>query len=68
MNPEWLITDLTYMASETHDMDYFLLRYGLEDVGAYTQDKGTVAEYYGVLAVYGAMPYKLDETSCGKTT
>lgn len=22
MNPEWLITDLTYMASETHEMEY----------------------------------------------
>lgn len=68
------LIDLTYMASETHemeyanqiykilhDMDYFLLRYGLEDVGAYTQNKGTVSEYYGVLTIYGATPYELDE-------
>ena len=35
-----------------HDMDYFLLRYGIEDVGKYTQDGGVVAKYYGVLTVY----------------
>ncbi len=69
------LIDLTYMASETHemeyanqiykilhDLDYFLLRYGIEDVGAYTQDTGTVAKYYGVLTVYGATPFELDET------
>lgn len=35
-----------------HDMDYYLLRYGLEDVGKYTQDASVVAKYYGVLSVY----------------
>ena len=35
-----------------HDMDYFLLRYGIEDVGKYTQDASTVATYYGALSVY----------------
>lgn len=35
-----------------HDMDYFLLRYGIEDVGRYTQDASTVATYYGALSVY----------------
>lgn len=35
-----------------HDMDYFLLRYGPEDVGKYTNDDSTVAKYYGVLKVY----------------
>lgn len=35
-----------------HDMDYFLLRYGPEDVGKYTEDSSTVAKYYGVLNVY----------------
>lgn len=35
-----------------HDMDYFLLRYGPEDVGKYTQDKGTVGRYYGALQIY----------------
>ena len=57
--------DLTNLATETHemeyaneiykmlhDMDYFLLRYGIEDVGKYTQDKGVVVKYYGVLTVY----------------
>ena len=59
------LIDLTSMAKETHemeyaneiykilhDMDYFLLRYGIEDVGKYTKDAGTVAKYYGVLTVY----------------
>ncbi len=35
-----------------HDMDYFLLRYGPEDVGKYTKDSSTVDKYYGVLNVY----------------
>ena len=35
-----------------HDMDYFLLRYGPEDVGKYTIDDGTVTKYYGVLKAY----------------
>lgn len=46
-----------------HDMDYFLLRYGIEDVGKYTQDAGIVSKYYGVLATYGATLYELDETN-----
>ena len=35
-----------------HDMDYYLLRYGLEDVGKYVQDVSTLAKYHGVLCVY----------------
>ena len=35
-----------------HDMDYYLLRYGPEDVGKYTQDASVAAKYYGVLKVY----------------
>lgn len=35
-----------------HDMDYYLLRYGLEDVGKYVKDISTVSKYYGVLSVY----------------
>lgn len=35
-----------------HDMDYFLLRYGPEDVGKYTIDDTTVTQYYGVLKIY----------------
>lgn len=35
-----------------HDMDYFLLRYGVEDVGKYTGDNGTVSKYFEVLTVY----------------
>lgn len=36
-----------------HDMDYYLLRYGLEDVGKYVDDVTTISKYYGVLSVYG---------------
>ena len=63
------LIDLTSMAAETHEMeyankiykilhylDYFLLRYGIEDVGKYTKDGGVVSKYYGVLIVYGAAP------------
>ncbi|MCM1091007.1 MAG: hypothetical protein NC092_08310 [Butyrivibrio sp.] len=32
-----------------HDMDYYLLRYGLEDVGIYVKDASTLSKYYGVL-------------------
>lgn len=35
-----------------HDMDYYLLRYGLEDVGIYVKDASVLAKYYGVLSVY----------------
>ncbi len=35
-----------------HDMDYFLLRYGIEDVGQHIQDMSAVSAYYGVLNVY----------------
>lgn len=59
------IIDETKLASETHemehanniykalhDMDYFLLRYGIEDVGKYTEDASIASKYYGVLSVY----------------
>nr|MBQ8253400.1 hypothetical protein [Lachnospiraceae bacterium] len=59
------IIDETKLAQETHDavhanniyktlhdMDYFLLRYGIEDVGKYTKDTSVVSKYYGVLSVY----------------
>ena len=59
------IIDQTALAAETHkmeyanniyrllhDMDYFLLRYGPEDVGKYTKDKSIVSKYCGVLSVY----------------
>lgn len=35
-----------------HDMDYFLLRYGPEDVGKYTKDDGIVNRFYGVLLIH----------------
>ncbi len=35
-----------------HDMDYFLLRYGMEDVGIYVKDTSILSKYYGVLTVY----------------
>lgn len=37
-----------------HDMDYYLLRYGVEDVGKYVKDLSTVSKYYGVLSVYSS--------------
>lgn len=68
------LIDLTYMAAVTHemeyanqiykilhDLDYYLLRYGMEDVGVYMQDASTVSNYYGVLNVYGATPFMLNE-------
>lgn len=35
-----------------HDMDYFLFRYGIEDMRTFVDDMSTVSIYYGVLAVY----------------
>ena len=35
-----------------HDLDYFLLRYGPEDVGKYVYDRSTVEKYYGTLSIY----------------
>ena len=40
-----------------HDMDYFLLRYGMESVGPGMLDKSTLAKYYGVLEVYRGTDY-----------
>lgn len=64
------LIDLTSLAAETHemeyaneiykilhDLDYFLLRYGIDDVGPYVQDRSVVSKYYGVLNVYGATPF-----------
>ena len=59
------IIDETQLAKETHemdhanniykilhDMDYFLLRYGPEDVGVFTTDSSLVRTYYGMLSIY----------------
>lgn len=35
-----------------HDMDYFLLRYGLDDVGKYSRDDSFIGTYYGTLSFY----------------
>ena len=35
-----------------HDLDYFLLRYGPEDVGKCVYDRSTVEKYYGTLSIY----------------
>lgn len=35
-----------------HDMDYFLLRYGPEDVGKFVRDRSTVSKYYDMLSIY----------------
>jgi hypothetical protein len=65
------LIDLTSLATDTHemeyaneiykilhDLDYFLLRYGIDDVGTFTNDKSVVSKYYGVLTIYGATPFK----------
>ncbi len=59
------IIDETKLAKDTHDMehanniykmihdlDYFLLRYGPEDVAKYTTDNSLVSTYYGMLSIY----------------
>ena len=46
-----------------HDMDYFLLRYGIEDVGKYLDDLSTVAKYYGVLEIYEKEVFSEDMAS-----
>lgn len=35
-----------------HDMDYFLLRYGLDDVDKYSRDDSFIGTYYGTLSFY----------------
>lgn len=35
-----------------HDLDYFLLRYGPDDVGPYVDDDSTISKYYGTLSIY----------------
>lgn len=40
-----------------HDMDYFLLRYGMESVGQGVPDRSTIAKYYGVLKMYKGSEY-----------
>ena len=43
------IIDIYHIA---HDMDYYLLRYGPEDMAGYVQDMSTINTYYGALEVY----------------
>ena len=43
------IIDIYHIA---HDMDYYLLRYGSENMAGYVQDMSTVNTYYGALEVY----------------
>lgn len=35
-----------------HDMDYFLLSYGVEEYGGYVKDQSSIGKYYGVLSIY----------------
>lgn len=35
-----------------HDLDYFLLRYGMTDVEPFVEDKSTLFVYYGALSVW----------------
>lgn len=46
------IEDIISIYRILHDMDYYLLRYGPEDVGKYVQDPSTINIYYGVLTCY----------------
>lgn len=59
------LIDETKLATETHemehanniykilhDMDYYLLRYGIEDVGKYSKDVSLISKYYNTLSVY----------------
>lgn len=45
--------DIMSVYEMLHDMDYFLFRYGPEDVGGYVKDRSTVGRFYGSLEVYG---------------
>lgn len=44
-----------------HDMDYYLLRYGPEDVGPYVEDTSTIDLYYGILEDYRNTEYYSEE-------
>ena len=46
-----------------HDMDYFLFRYGIEDVGPYVNDDSTLNKFYDVLSVYNN---SIKESEVGK--
>ena len=46
------VEDIMSLYQMLHDMDYFLFRYGPEDVGKYTKDLSTVCKFYGVLSIY----------------
>lgn len=52
--------DVNYLLKiyyKLHDLDYFLLRYGPDDVGPYVWDDSCVRTYYGSLKVYdGFLP------------
>ncbi len=39
-----------------HDMDYYLLRYGPEDVAKYVKDASLICTYYGTLPFYEGVP------------
>ena len=49
-----------------HDMDYFLLRYGPEDVGPYVTDKSTISQYYGALPATQRLRAEMDELAARK--
>lgn len=47
-----IVEHLNNVYKKLHDLDYFLLRYGPEDVGKYVKDDSTVSKYYGTLLFY----------------
>lgn len=49
------VNEIVKIYEMLHDMDYFLLRYGLEDVGESVRDQSTISKYYGVLTIYESM-------------
>ena len=46
-----------------HDMDYYLLRYGPEDVGPYVEDTSTIDIYYGILEDYKNTAYYSEDAT-----
>ncbi len=46
------VQHVEYLFYILHDMDYFLLRYGIDDVGPYVKDTSFISTYYGSLVMY----------------
>lgn len=55
---------IKYIYYILHDMDYFLFRYGIEDIGLFVTDNSTLSKFYGVLSVYDN---SIKESEAGKS-